>query len=86
MPQQFRWTAEKELALQLDWHGQRAHQIAAIVGDTVHTVEGWRRRPAWRKRRRELSDAAWQREREERDRESQARQERRQRALGISTR
>lgn len=53
----FRWTPQRERALALDWQGQHAHQIAAAVGVTTRTVEGWRRRPAWRARRAQIHEA-----------------------------
>lgn len=60
MARPFVWTPEKEQAAQLEWEGRLTQAaIAAQLGTTRRTIEGWTRRPAFRQRMKELAAASW---------------------------
>lgn len=58
MARPFVWTPAKEQAFQLEQDGRLTQaQIAARIGVTRRTIEGWARRPAWRARQQQRRDA-----------------------------
>lgn len=72
MARPFVWTPAKEEALRLEYAGRLTQaEIAAQLGVTRRTVEGWARRPAFRQRLQELVRAGL----EELERRQRARQE-----------
>jgi uncharacterized protein YjcR len=58
MAKKYWWTAQRLQALELELQGRKTEEIAVAVGATVSTIEGWRRRSAWRDRRQQLDEAA----------------------------
>src|SRR5260221_592146 len=68
MARAFVWTPAKEEALRLELAGRTSQKaMAALLGTTRRTVEGWCRRPAFRARLEQLRTeqeaqwkAAWQ--------------------------
>lgn len=66
MARPFHWTPAKEQAFAWQWEGAKQYEMAARLGVTKRTIEGWTRRKAWRSRAETLRvarlaqmDAEW---------------------------